>query len=383
MNWLTQYRFAPAALLVAISSGIAGSSLALLLRFIQHQAYGYESGTFLYGVELASPEQRLSIMLVCGVIAGVGWWLFKEFEIVDILLQIITVGMGSPLGREKAPRELGVLWARSITRRLDLTTEQIELLKACAAGSALAAVYNIPFSGALFALETSIQHWNWRNGSLALGMSWLAVLISWLFLGNEAAYTFPTVDLSISLIVFSILVGPLLGLSGSWFRKASNYVSARAHSDWKTILFCLSLFGVLGALSIYFPALLGNGKSPAELEFESHLGIAFTVVLLILRIFAPLAALKAGANGGTLTPSFANGALIGGLLGTPWAYYWPGSSVHAFALVCATGFLAAAQKLPITAIVLAIEFTHTKPELLLPIGLAVLGASHQKLNKQY
>jgi len=69
-------------------------------------------------------------------------------------------------------------------------------------------------------------------------------------------------------------------------------------------------FTAVGALSIYFPQLLGNGKGPAGLSFNSELTIGLAAVLLILKVAITAGSLRAGAEGGLLTPGLANGALL-------------------------------------------------------------------------
>src|ERR1700676_3634540 len=72
---------------------------------------------------------------------------------VHALLQIVTVALGSPLGREVAPREIGAALAGWLSDRAGLAAEDSRIMVACGAGAGLAAVYNVPIGGALFALE--------------------------------------------------------------------------------------------------------------------------------------------------------------------------------------------------------------------------------------
>jgi H+/Cl- antiporter ClcA len=69
------------------------------------------------------------------------------------LLQIVIVALGSPLGREVAPREMGAVLAIWLSSRAGLTPEERRILIACGAGAGLAAVYNVPLGGAVFILE--------------------------------------------------------------------------------------------------------------------------------------------------------------------------------------------------------------------------------------
>jgi H+/Cl- antiporter ClcA len=161
--------------LVGIFAGIGSMCLALLLHGVQHLTYGYDTGqwlghdSFLQGVGMASPWRRLAALTGAGLLAGAGWYAVYRWgrPLVSVrravagrimspgsatahaLLQILTVAMGSPLGREVAPREIGALFAQGIGGLLGVTPDQARILIACGAGAGLAAIYNVPFAGAL------------------------------------------------------------------------------------------------------------------------------------------------------------------------------------------------------------------------------------------
>lgn len=82
---------------------------------------------------------------------------------IHALLQIVTVALGSPLGREVAPREMGALGAGMVARKLGLLADETRTLVACGAGAGLAAVYNVPLAGALFSLEVMLLSFSWEK----------------------------------------------------------------------------------------------------------------------------------------------------------------------------------------------------------------------------
>jgi H+/Cl- antiporter ClcA len=140
---------ASVTLLTGIGAGLGGMLLALLLHAIQHAAYGYSvahvisAESFLQGVSAAAPERRVLVLTICGLVAGLGWWALYRFgrplvsirqavksddpqmplasTTVHALLQIVTVALGSPLGREVAPREIGSALVGWLSRRAGLS----------------------------------------------------------------------------------------------------------------------------------------------------------------------------------------------------------------------------------------------------------------------
>lgn len=386
---------------VGIASGLLGMTLALLLHYIQHIAYGYSplhiisNESFLEGVQASSPERRITILVLCGLIAGLGWAAVYQLgkPLVSIaeaiktnktmpmlsttfhaLLQIVTIALGSPLGREVAPREASAVFATWISTKAGLSIKETKIMLACGAGAGLAAVYNVPLGGAVFVLEVLLCTLSWSIVLPALATSAIAVVVSWWGLGNEPLYHIPELTISYSLVIWSIGAGPLLGFAAFWFIYFATVQRSKSQRNWMMIITCLINFTLIGALSIYFPELLGNGKSPAELEFSNQVSIGLSASLLLLRSLIVWSSLRVGAQGGLLTPSLANGALLGAILGGLWNMIWPTISFEAFALVGAAAFLGAAQKMPVTAIILIFELTRIDLSLLIPILFAVSGS---------
>ncbi len=384
--------------LVGIGSGLLGMMLVLLLHFIQHIAYGYSPShiisaeSFYKGVNAASSQRKLFCLFICGLIAGIGWYNLYHYgkPLVSInealntnkkmpvwstinhaLLQICTIALGSPLGREVAPRELGALFATWVAKKTYLNSEETKILIACGAGAGLAAVYNVPFGGALFTLEVLLASYQWSLLIPAFITAAIATLVSWSGLGMESIYHIPNLVLNPSIIIWAILTGPIFGMAGFWFIRIANQQRAQALRNYKMIGACLLNFLFIGLLALYFPILLGNGKSTVQIELTGLTSITLSSILLILHCFINWSSLRAGAQGGLLTPSLANGALLAAVLGGMWEYIWPSNSLASYIIIGATSFLATAQKMPLTAIILIFEFTHIHFDFLVPLMLSV------------
>ncbi|KVL37805.1 chloride channel protein [Burkholderia sp. MSMB1835] len=395
-------RMAVVTVLTGIGAGLGGMLLALLLHAIQHVAYGYDvahvigSESFLSGVSGAEPLRRLAVLVVCGIVAGGGWWALYRYgrplvgirravraadprmpfvsTTVHALLQIVTVALGSPLGREVAPREIGALLAGRLAHAAGLTPDDCRLMVVCGAGAGLAAVYNVPLGGAIFVLEVLLGTFEWRALVVAVVTSAIAAVVAWIGLGNEHQYAVPAFVSSTPLVAWSIVCGPLFGFAAYGFVRLTTRARANAPKDWRLPVFALLNFAVIGVLATKFPQLLGNGKGPASLSFDGTLTIGLAAALLVLKVLIEAGSLRAGAEGGLLTPGLANGALLGVVLGGLWSIVWPGASLGGCALIGATAFLAASMQMPITAVVLLLEFTRANHDSLVPMLLAVAGA---------
>jgi H+/Cl- antiporter ClcA len=208
---------------IGVGSGLGGMALALLLRLVQHIAYGHGLHTtvgrvsFLQEVTAASDLRRFLALCSCGAVAGIGWWLLYRFgaplvsirqavrkgermpfwpTLIHAILQIVTVGLGSPLGREVAPRELGAALATKLCARANLTPEFSRIMIACGAGAGLAAVYNVPLGATLFTLEVLLGTFSLPASVAALATCVIATLVAWLGLGNGLQYSVPPLAIS-------------------------------------------------------------------------------------------------------------------------------------------------------------------------------------------
>jgi H+/Cl- antiporter ClcA len=139
-------------------------------------------------------------------------------------------------------------------------------------------------------------------------------------------------------------------------------------------MFSLLNFAAIGVLVMVFPQLAGNGKGAATLSFDSDLTIGLAATLLVLKVAIEVSSLRAGAEGGLLTPGLTNGALIAVALGGIWNIFWPGTPLGGYAIVGAAAFLAASMQMPLTALVLMVEFTRVNYDFLIPMLLCIAGS---------
>jgi H+/Cl- antiporter ClcA len=388
--------------LTGIGAGLGGMLLAMLLHEIQHVAYGYSqahiisSESFLQGVTGTAPARRVAVLVLCGLVGGIGWWALYRYgrplvsisaaikpgagrmpllaTTVHALLQIVTVALGSPLGREVAPREIGAVVASWLSKRTGLTGAERRVMIACGAGAGLAAVYNVPLGGAIFVLEVLLGTFGWSVAIPALATSAIAAVVAWIGLGDEQQYHVPNYTINAQLVVFSVLCGPIFGAAAHGFTRLTGRARDASPKDWRLPLYSLVNFTAIGLLAIWFPQLLGNGKGPAGLSFDDNLGIGLAAVLLVLKVLVTTTSLRAGAKGGLLTPGLANGALLAIVIAGLTNHVWPGLAAGAFAIVGAAAFLAASMQMPVTATVLILEFTHVNHDLAIPMLLAVAGS---------
>lgn len=379
--------------LVGIFAGIVGIVFTNLLHVIQHFTFGYNDLSFGVGVAQASGERRVWALLACGLVGGIGWVLIHRYggklvEVKDAVkdvtkemppvttlihstLQIITVAMGSPLGREVAPREATSALITWVMRYVKLTNENRSLLIACASGAGLAAVYNSPVSATIFVLETLLLTWNVRALSSAFIACGIATFVVRLGLGDTVQYDMPQPVMIGNFAEFAVLIGIIIGVAVVFFDKSQAYLPKFDRKSPKMILLSVIAFGLVGLMAVYFPAILGNGKPGNQLTFAHLVPWEYGLGLFAAKWAAVLLAMGAGAYGGKITPSMMLGSTLALVVAIAWNFAIGPISIGHSAFLGAVVFLGLAQKMPLTSSVFMLELSRFSVELLFPIALAM------------
>jgi len=388
---------------VGFGAGAAGVCLALMLHFIQHIAFGYSQNalisheSFLQGVTAASSLRRFVIVSACGLIAGLGWTALFRWgrplvhvsqaiasenlrmpvlsTISNAVLQVITVAMGSPLGREVAPREIGSLVASYTARYAGMATEDYRVIVACGSAAGLAAVYNVPIAASIFAAEVLLRTARPTVLLKALFTCAVAASVAKLGLGSDPQYHAADFPITSHLLLWCAIFGPVFGGLGMAFKRLTQHAQGKSPLGAKMFIACVLSFPLLGLLSVCFPELLGNGKGPAQLAFDGHISRDWGVAIICLKLTVVVLALLSGAKGGLMTPGIAIGALVASILGTAWSGSSPLATTAPYAIVGAAAFLSSSMAMPLTAVALLVEFMHLPLSCLAPLGLAVGGAT--------
>ncbi|WP_186603353.1 chloride channel protein [Streptococcus sp. sy018] len=383
-------------ILIGVLTGLIAIGLHDLLKIIQKLAYGYVDGQFLVLSRSVPIWRRVVSVSLGGLLAALAWYLLqKKQPLVSIkgqlkqatlgkrpsffqhlthaLTQILLVGMGGPVGKEVAPRELGALISGQLTSRFQLSTEKRELMIASAAAAGLSAVYQTPIASFFFLFEGMKAKKNWSSVQLGVLMILVATYTARLGIAPKPTYQVTQLTNSSSTWLLALVLGLCLPPFGLIFR---NLVQKMEQERIKkvSILWWLPLSMILVAFaSIFFPEILGNGRDTVQAAF---LGLSwpYALSLLIVKGSLVLLALKAGAYGGTLTPGFAMGSLMGLLIGLLFFSWLPNLSLAEASIIGAGTFLSVSMATPLTAIFLTMTFTGqtflTLPPVFLSVGLA-------------
>jgi H+/Cl- antiporter ClcA len=383
-----------AVLLTGMGTGLAAAALTKLLELVQHLVWSGSGTQLLQAATQAGAGRHMLVLLGAGVVTGLGqivlrrlssgngidttaaiWFFAGRMPALRTLgsavLSVVIVGMGTALGREGAPKQAGAVLANFFSDRTKLSDEQRRLLVACGAGAGMAAAYGVPLGGALFSLEVMRGRLALRYVLPALCASVVATAFSWLALPDAPTYPIPSYSSSLSSMVWALMAGPVAGLVSVLYVRAITWADHTKPKGWLRLFAPVVVLGILGAVSIPFPQVLGNGRDVSLLAFTGQVATPLLLMLLALRPLATVMCVRSGAPGGLFTPSLTIGALLGAVLGHAWSWVWPGVPPGLFALLGASAVLAATTQGPVSTVVLMMELTGRDRSFIVPLLLAV------------
>ena len=384
-------------ILTGVGAGLCAVLLMTLLFAVQRLVWSAHGPDIVAAAASAPPLRHMAALVGAGALTGLGQYLLTRLAsgnaietttalwfaagrmpglrtLGSAVLSIVVVGMGASLGREGAPKQAGAVIANVLCDRARLCDEQRKLIVACGAGAGMAAVYDVPLGGALFALEVLRGSLSLRLALPALAASIAATLSARIALPDAPVYHVSADANSASVLVFALLCGPALGLAAVFYVRMIALADRIRPKGYLRLIAPVLAFAALGALSIPFPQLLGNGQDLTQSTLDGAAPLLLLAALLALKPFATFICLGSGAPGGLFTPSLTFGALCGATLGGLWTMLWPGPAAGAFALIGAGAVLAATTQGPISAAILLIELTGRDRAFIAPLLLAIVGA---------
>lgn len=279
----------------------------------------------------------------------------------------LCIVAGLSLGREGPSIQLGAMTGKGVSRSLGRLRTEERFLITCGASAGLAAAFNAPLAGVMFALEEVHKSFSPFILLSCMTASITGDCLSRFVFGNHAVFDLATTQpLPLSLYPLVALLGLLCGALGAvynWSLLKSQDVYAKIPGGTLThMLLPLLLAGVLG---FTFPQVLGGGHNMIDM-LNAGMATHLILGLLILKFLFSIISFGSGAPGGIFFPLLVLGAYIGGAYGQSMLTLLgldTGMTVN-FIILAMAGLFSGIVRAPITGIILITEMTGSFSSLL-------------------
>lgn len=340
---------------VILIPAIGGLVVGPLVYFFAREAKGH-------GV----PEVMEAVALKGGRIRPV-------VALIKALASSVCIGTGGSVGREGPIVQIGSALGSTLGQILRLSDERIRILVACGAAGGIAATFNAPIAGVIFALEVILREFSSAYFSMVVIAGVASSVISQAFLGNFPAFQVPPYSL---VSPWELFFYTLLGLFAAIVALGFIFLLYRMEDlfdAWKFPEYIKPAVGGLGVglLGLYIPAVFGVGYDAIEKALYGQMGAVLLVGLVVSKLLATSLTLGSGGSGGVFAPSLFLGAMLGGAFGSLVHYWMPEvtASPGAYALVGMAAVFAGAARAPITAVLILFEMTRDY-RIILPLMFA-------------
>ena len=311
-------------------------------------------GPFLYW--LAREARGHGVPAVMEAIARRGGVIRPRVVAVTTLASAITIGREGPIV------QIGSAIGSAIGQLLRLPTRQVRTLVACGAAAGIAATFNAPIAGALFAAEVILLDFATARLAPIVISSVVATAVSRAVLADYPSFVVPSWEL---VSPWELAAYGLLGLAAGFVGVGFGSALRLAERGFERLPvpdpMKASIGGLLvGLIGTQLPHVFGSGYGTINAALESQLPIALLALLLVAKMAATSITLGSGASGGVFAPALFLGAVLGGAFGGAVHASFPGQTAGsgAYALVAMGAVLSATSHAPITAIIMIFELTQ-------------------------
>ena len=357
---------------VVFVPAIGGLIVGLLVYYFAREAKGHGVPEVMEAVALNGGRIR-------PVVAG-----------VKALASSVCIGSGGSVGREGPIVQIGSALGSTIGQMLKLSDDRVSNLVACGAAGGIAATFNAPIAGVMFALEVILGgRFGVRYLSSVVVAAVTASVIGRIAFGDSPAFAIPFEYGINNLWEFALypILGILAAFVGVAFTKAL-YGAEDIFDGWKSVPEWVkpAVGGLLlGALALIYPIathlswdqmpqVYNVGYDVIEAVLANQFAFGVAALLLILKLVATTLTLGSGGSGGIFAPALFMGAMLGAAFAlvvnqiVPEGFIAPAG---AYALVGMAAVFAASAHAPVTAILILFELTGDY-RIILPLMLTVV-----------
>jgi len=305
-----------------------------------------------------------------------GYFSWRGF-ILQFFGAAIAIICGHSVGREGPHVYLGASISSLFAQSVSLPNNSMRTMVACGAAAGIAASFNTPLAGVLFALEVVMMEFSIASFIPIMLASVVATGLSTAVFGSEPAFDIDAQSLdSLKQLPIIIVLGVSVGAVAALMNHMLENISKRTrHIEiwWK-----LCAAGVIaGTLSIFNPEIMSIGYDTLDtlLRKPETYMVTALISLVAFKLVATSCCIGLGVPAGMIGPAFIIGAAIGAIAGITVSFTegWQTSHIAFYAILGMGAMVGASLQAPLAALTAIIELTYN-PGVIMPGMLTIIAA---------
>ncbi|HEX3983129.1 MAG TPA: chloride channel protein, partial [Acidisoma sp.] len=306
--------------------------------------------------------------------------------LVKSIASALAIGSGSAVGREGPIIQIGSALGSTLGQVITMRAGQRITLVAAGAGAGIAATFNTPIGGVLFATELMLPEISVNTFLPVALATGTATFIGRLFFGSQAAFNVPAnlavipnePSSALTLVLYAVL-GAVTGVAAALFVRGLHWMedgfdmirgSYVRHASGMLIV-GIMMYALWLAAGHYY--IEGVGYATIQATLHGQITLApFLLLLFVGKLLATSISLGSGSSGGIFSPSLYMGAMLGAAFASAITALFPGApvSLPAFAMVGMGAMVGGGTGAAMTAVTMIFEMTRDY-NIVLPMIVAV------------
>ncbi len=248
--------------------------------------------------------------------------------VIKSLASALSIGTGAAVGREGPIIQIGSAIGSTLGQIVHMAPWQRITLVAAGAGAGIAATFNTPIGGVMFAIELMMPELSARTFLPVALATGAATFIGRIFFGIHPAFAIPNTLLasqapaSLDQLLLYAVLGALIGIAAAAFIRGLSLAedifdhipNPYLRNFVGMLIIGVLIYALLISAGHYFVE--GVGYSTIQAILTSGLGLpALLIILFATKLAATSISLGAGSSGGIFSPSLFMGATIGAAFG--------------------------------------------------------------------
>lgn len=301
-----------------------------------------------------------------------GYLTLRGFIIQFLGASLAIIG-GHSVGREGPHAYLGASISSLFAQLFKLPNNSIRTLVASGSAAAIAASFNTPLAGVIFALEVIMMEYTLTSFVPVMLAAVSATALSNTVFSSEPAFSIAGfVGIPISEYPVVIALGIFVGACAAGFNHLLTFISSRSQVLdiwWRVLLAGL----IIGSIGIIQPSILGIGYDTLNSILSANYVVLSLIGFAFFKIVATSVSVGLGVPGGMIGPAFFIGASLGGIVGIIAMHFYGFDTAHiiSYSLLGMGAMMGASLQAPLSALVAIVELTY-KADIIMPGMLVII-----------